>query len=116
MDANSRWPKRQDGVISSLNVAIEAMNLAKEASSLTPAKAVFGSASVLVTMIRVCFLFWAMNLGLTCDQDSVANKAGYVELGLTCANVCSALDQGLEGKNPDDINQYGYEAIGQLTT
>ena len=36
-----------------LNVAIEAMNLAKEISSVTPAKAVFGSVSVLLTMIRV---------------------------------------------------------------
>ena len=36
-----------------LNVAIEAMNLAKEVSSVTPAKAVFGSVSVLLTMIRV---------------------------------------------------------------
>jgi len=44
---------RRDGVLSTLNVAIEAMNLAKEISSITPAKAVFGSVSVLLTMIRV---------------------------------------------------------------
>ena len=36
-----------------LNAAIEAMNLAKELSSITPAKAVFGSVSVVLTMIRV---------------------------------------------------------------
>jgi len=47
---------RRDGVLSTLNVAIEAMNLAKEISSVTPAKAVFGSVSVLLTMIRVRFL------------------------------------------------------------
>ena len=35
-----------------LNIAIEALNLAKEVSSITPAKAVFGSASV-VLMIKV---------------------------------------------------------------
>jgi len=39
-----------------LNVAIEAVNLAKEVSSITPAKAVFGSVSVLLAMIRVRFL------------------------------------------------------------
>jgi hypothetical protein len=39
-----------------LNSAIEAMNLAKEALSMTPAKAVFGSVSILLTMIRVRFL------------------------------------------------------------
>ena len=45
--------KRQDNAIPLLNAAVEAMNLAKEVSSMTPAKAVFGSVSILLTMIRV---------------------------------------------------------------
>jgi len=57
MQANSQRPKGRDGTISSLNIAIEGLNLAKEISSVTPAKAVFGSASVLLTMIKVRFLF-----------------------------------------------------------
>ena len=56
MEAKSQRPKGRDGVLSSLNVAIEAMNLAKEVSSITPAKAVFGTVSVLLVMIRVCSL------------------------------------------------------------
>ena len=56
MDANSQRQKRQDNVRSLLNAAIEAMNLAKEISSATPAKAVFGSVGVLLTMIMVRFL------------------------------------------------------------
>ena len=56
MDAKSQRPKRRDGAISPLNVAIEALNLAKEISSATPAKAVFGSVSAILTMIRVRFL------------------------------------------------------------
>ena len=66
MDTNSRRSQRRDdGTLSSLNAAIEAMNLAKEISSMTPAKAVFGSVSILLTMIRVGSLlisydpFWA---------------------------------------------------------
>ena len=54
MDTNSQ--QRQDFTLSSLNVAIEAMNLAKEIASITPAKAVFGSAGVVLAMIKVCFL------------------------------------------------------------
>ena len=50
MDAKS---KRQDGTLSLLNAAIEAMNLAKELSSVTPAKAVFGSVGILLAMIKV---------------------------------------------------------------
>jgi len=56
MQANSQQPKGRNGTISSLNIAIEGLNLAKEVSSVTPAKAVFGSASLLLTMIRVRFL------------------------------------------------------------
>ena len=51
MDRRSR--KSRDGVLTSLNVAIEAMDLAKEIASMTPVKAVFGSVSVVLTMIRV---------------------------------------------------------------
>ena len=93
------------------------MNLAKEVSSLTPAKAVFGSVGVLLTMIRVRSpLSSADTFQFTCNQDSVANKADYVELGLACADVCRALDRGMNGKKLDDLNQSVREAIAQLTT
>ena len=53
MEAESQRPKERDGTISALNVAIEALNLAKEVSGITPAKAVFGSVSVILTTIKV---------------------------------------------------------------
>jgi hypothetical protein len=53
MDPKSQRSKRQDATLSALNAAIEAMNLAKEVSSMTPAKAIFGSVSVILAMIRV---------------------------------------------------------------
>lgn len=53
MAANTQRPKGRDDAISMLNEAIEVLNLAKEISSVTPAQAVFGSFSVLVTVIRV---------------------------------------------------------------
>ena len=55
MKADSPQPKEREGIISTLNGAIEAMNLAKEVSSVTPAKAVFGSVSFILTMIKVSF-------------------------------------------------------------
>ena len=59
MDAeSSKREKRRDDALSLLNAAIEAMNLAKEISSATPAKAIFGSVSVLLTMIMVRFLLF----------------------------------------------------------
>ena len=45
----------------------------------------------------------------------MANKTDYVELGLTCANVCKALDRGMRGKKPDDLNHSVCGAIEDLT-
>ena len=61
MVTKSQQPKRRDTILSSLDVAIETLNLAKEVSTITPAIAVFGSVSILLTMIRVCFT-------LPCDE------------------------------------------------
>ena len=56
MKAESQQPKEREGAISVLDAVIEALNLAKEISSITPAKAVFGSVSVILTMIKVSSL------------------------------------------------------------
>jgi len=56
MSNKSQQPKEREGVISALNVAIEGMNLAKEISTIAPARAVFGSVNVVLTMIKVGFL------------------------------------------------------------
>lgn len=47
--------ERGDVILSSLNMAIDGLNLAKEFSSITPATPVFGTVAVLLTMIRVTF-------------------------------------------------------------
>ena len=58
MDASSQRPKGRDGALSSLNIAIDSINLAKDIVDIAPARVVFGSVGVLLTMIRVCsFLF-----------------------------------------------------------
>jgi len=44
------------------------------------------------------------------------NEADCVELGLACADVCTTLDRGLQGKSLDDVNNSVREAIYQLTT
>jgi hypothetical protein len=43
------------------------------------------------------------------------NKLDYVELGLSCANVCRTLDQGTKGKRQDELSPPVYDAINQLT-
>jgi len=56
MEAESQQPKGRGSAISALNGAIEALNLAKEVSTIPLAKAVFGSVSVILAMIRVSLL------------------------------------------------------------
>ena len=55
MESKSQRPNGREGTVSALNAAIEALNLVKELSSITPAKAVYGTVSTLLATIRVCF-------------------------------------------------------------
>ena len=66
MASKFRQTRGQDTALATLNVAIGDLNVAKEVSSVTPAKAVFGSATILLAMIRVCF-------ALFCDDDFPAH-------------------------------------------
>ena len=119
MAPDTSQSERRDNVFSTLNVTIETLNLAKEIASITPAKAVFGSVSVLLAMIRVGS-FLVAHVGLSQAngnmQDSMINQADCVDLGLACANVCTALDRGLNGKQLKDLHDSVFQAISQLTT
>ena len=55
MAIKSRRPKGRENAVSLLNSAVDAINLAENLSSITPAKAVFGTVNVLLTMIKACF-------------------------------------------------------------
>jgi hypothetical protein len=56
MASTSQPQKGRDGVLSTLNVSIKALDIAKDACGIPPAQLALGSASVLLTMIRVSFL------------------------------------------------------------
>jgi len=56
MEVGSQRPKEREDAISVLNTAIEGLNLTENASVIAPAKAVFGSVSVILSTIRVSFL------------------------------------------------------------
>jgi hypothetical protein len=45
---------QRDGAILALDLAIEAVDLAEKISSITPAKATFGSVSAILVIIKVC--------------------------------------------------------------
>jgi hypothetical protein len=45
----------------------------------------------------------------------MANELDYVELGLSCADICRALDRGMNGRKLDDLSQSICQAINQLT-
>ena len=46
----------------------------------------------------------------------MTNEEDCVELGLACADVCTALSRGLDGKQMKDLNDSVREGIKQLTT
>ena len=49
-------------------------------------------------------------------QDSMINERDYVELGFDCADICTALDRGLNGRRLNELNKPVFEAIQQLTS
>jgi len=61
MTAKSQRLKGRGGALSSLNGAIQAVNLAEEDSRITQAKTAFDSVSVLLAIIRVGFLLVLIN-------------------------------------------------------
>jgi len=44
----------------------------------------------------------------------MTNHEDYVALGLTCVDICTALKEGLDGKELSDLNQPVRKAIEQL--
>ena len=45
----------------------------------------------------------------------MTNELDLVELGLYCADICRALDRGVNGKKLSDLGQSVCDAINQLT-
>ena len=48
-------------------------------------------------------------------QNLKLRTQDYIDLGLYCADVCKALDRGLDGRRLDDMNLSVRGAILQLT-
>ena len=53
--ASSQQSKGRDGVLLALDVLVQALSLAKDTCGIPPAQIAFGSACLLLTMIRVRF-------------------------------------------------------------
>jgi len=90
MDASSQWSGRRDGVLPSLNVAVEAPTLAKEESCIAPAKVVFGFISI------IC-------VDCMGDPTSINYGVDYIELGLAYPDVHTDLNQGFNGKRSNEL-------------
>jgi hypothetical protein len=113
--ASSQQPRGRDGVLTALDLLIQALNTAKDACGVPPAQVAFSSASVLLTMIRVRVSLLREEIPLTCVvQDTMANDSDYVELGQACADVCQALYQRLKGRRSDELNKSVLDAIMTL--
>jgi len=114
MPKKSQGQKGLDGVITSLNMAIGALDRAKEATNATPAKAAFTSAGILLTMIKVGFL--PVHVSRLPTDVCRARWPTNVELGLTCSDVCEVLNRGIDRKRADQLSRHVLEAIEKLTT
>ena len=55
MQSKSQRPKDRENVVSTLNIAIDGLNVAGDALSFPGVKAVFGIVTIILTMIKVSF-------------------------------------------------------------
>ena len=113
MTAKSQRPSGQDGALSSLNMAIDVLNLAKETTEMALAKTALGSTSNLLIMIKVGSLpvHVGRMLANGCAQSSSIDKVDYIELGLICAGVYEALNWGIGRRREDQLSQSVLQAI-----
>ena len=44
-------------------------------------------------------------------QDSIANGEDYIDLGLSCAEICQTLDRGLNERRLDELSRSVLAAI-----
>ena len=117
METKSQRPKELDGTLSSLNTAIGSLDQAGGTTSVKPAKDAFRSASLLLIAIRVCKLFsssgWPVADWGTQDSTMI-KEMDCVELGLACAEVCQALNQGIHGRRQGQLSRPVLQAIERL--
>lgn len=114
MKTKPQRPKGPGDTLSSLSTAIYTLDLARDTASVGPAKEVFGSASILLATLRVRSLLIHVGRLLTGTQDSRIEELDFVELGLTCAEVCQALDRGINGRQQEPPSSSALEAIERL--
>ena len=46
----------------------------------------------------------------------MVNERDYVELGFSCADICRAIERGIDGRKVDDFSGPVRDAIDQLKT
>ena len=120
MSTTTKRQSRKDKAIS-LNTAIAVLaqgpEVAERVSSSTPAMTAFSVVKEILTIARVCSLPFALvNDGLKWEeQDTMATKGEYIDLGLICTNACETLNRGLSRKQPHELGKIVSEAIDQFT-
>lgn len=118
MATKTQQAKGRDDALSSLNTAVNVLNRAGGATSVTQARAAFTSAGILLAMIRVGLFPVCVGrlLANVTIQDPMAKKAEYVELGLTCVDAREVLSRGIDGKRVDQLSQSVLKAIAKFTS
>ena len=105
----------RDSTLFALTMAIERLNFVKEISAIMSASSISSSVGVILTVVKVRLLplCSATSPRLIFNQDFMVNEGNYVSLGLNCAEICQALNQGTNGKRLEDLNESAREAIKQ---
>ena len=116
-DSLPQEPRGDGEILSTLEVSIKTLDLAKNACAIPPARVAFGSASTALTTIRVCSpLLRRGKLLIHIVQYTMFSDQDYFELGLDCARASQALSRVLRGGQLDELGPPALGSIQDLAT
>lgn len=117
MISRSWQTKRREAALTALDGSTKALDAAKDMCGVPSAKIALASAFILLTTIKAGYhLFLGGELLTHASQENMNKKDNYINLGLSCADVCGALDRGLNGGKSDKLSEPVQKAIEKLTT
>ena len=117
MASEPQQSKRRNAVASVLDMFIQTLNDSKGSRGVPPAQAALESTCTLLTTMKMgSTSFLSGELVAHSTQRTTGKRDDFVDLGLSCADVCEALDRALDGKRSDDLSEPACKAIEKLTT
>ena len=119
MASESQQPSGRDNTLSTLNRAIDALNLAKDISAIAPAQAAFSAVVALLTVVRVLrLLFCTDGLLIHISPGLRGQRTGLHQTGVVLRRYlygASPRSGRKEPKRPQSVSARGNKPVDDVS-